>query len=230
MVSSAGKKQQGEDDAALIVRAINRDKDAVSIIMARYNRRLFRIARSILKNDEDAEDALQAAYLRAFTNLAAFRHEAGLGTWLTRILINVALGYVRSQRAVVRFDETGNSTSGATVVTFPGNGVVDPERAMAQRQIRAVLEAAIDDLPNGLRTVLVARTLEGMSVEETSEALGITPQAVKTRLHRARQTLRKTIERRMGPVLTDAFPFDGWRCRRMTELVLNQLGLDAQKS
>jgi RNA polymerase sigma-70 factor (ECF subfamily) len=89
-----------------------------------------------------------------------------------------------------------------------------------------VLEAAIDELPSGFRTVLVARVLEGMSVEETATVLAITPQTVKTRLHRARRMLREAVERRVGPVMMDAFPFDGWRCRRMTALVLRALGLD----
>ena len=213
-----------EPDEALIARALNRDRDAIAAITTRYNRRLYRIARSILKDDDDAEDALQTAYLRAFASLSSFRQEASLGTWLTRIVMNVALGLARGRRQALAFDEAQGAGS---VVPFPLAHAIDPERSMAQRQINAVLEQAIDDLPDNFRTVLVARILEDMSVEETAELLGITPQTVKTRLHRARRLLREAIERRVGPVLMDAFPFDGWRCERMTQLVLRGLGVEA---
>ena len=215
------------DDNALIAGAIARDRDAIAVLTTRYNGRLFRIARSILKNDDEAEDALQAAYLRAFTNLSTFRHESSLGTWLTRIVMNVALGHVRNKRTAVAFDEADIGPRPRTIVAFPFAASIDPERSIAQRQINTVLEQAIDELPDSFRTVLVARVLEEMSTEETAAALGITPQIVKTRLHRARRLLREAVERRVGPVLMDAFPFDGWRCRRMTALVLRGLGLGA---
>ncbi|HEU5274041.1 MAG TPA: sigma-70 family RNA polymerase sigma factor, partial [Xanthobacteraceae bacterium] len=97
------------------------------------------------------------------------------------------------------------------------------ERAIAQRQIKALLESAIDELPDSFRTVLMARAVEGMSIEETAELFGLKPETVKTRLHRARQLLRDALEKQIGPVLTDAFPFDGRRCERMTQAVLARL-------
>jgi RNA polymerase sigma-70 factor, ECF subfamily len=214
-----------QDEDALIAGALSRDRDAIAALTTRYNRRLFRIARSILRNDDDAEDALQAAYLRAFANLSTFRHESSLGTWLTRIVVNVALGQVRGRRPAIAFDEADISSRLDSVVAFPLAASADPERSIAQRQIGAMLERAIDDLPDSFRTVLVARVLEEMSIEETAAALGITPQTVKTRLHRARRLLREALERQVGSVLLNAFPFDGWRCRRMTALVLRSLGL-----
>jgi RNA polymerase sigma-70 factor, ECF subfamily len=113
---------------------------------------------------------------------------------------------------------------GGQVFIFPGPaGEIDPERAMAQKQIQAALETAIDELPDLFRTVLVARMIEGMSPEETAAALDLRLETVKTRLHRARRLLRIALERRIGPVMMDAFPFKGWRCERMTERNIERL-------
>jgi RNA polymerase sigma-70 factor (ECF subfamily) len=211
-------------EAALIELALQRDAAAVAEITTRYNRRLFRIARSILKSDDEAEDVVQSAYLKAFSSLAEFRRDCSLGTWLIRIVMNEALRQLRRRKPVLPFDEQEATASVGRIISFPGsNPPVDPERAVAQRQIQAVLEHAIDELPDLFRTVLVARVLENMSVEETAALLGIQTQTVKTRLHRARRLLRGALERRVGPVLTSAFPFDGWRCKRMTEAVLRRL-------
>lgn len=219
-------KGDAVEESDLVARAVRRDASAVSAITTLYNRRLFRIARSILGGDDEAEDVLQAAYLKAFGSLAQFRQECSLGTWLTRIVMNEALAVVRRRRPVAPFDEANLRAGGAEVISFPGSGAaVDPERTMAQRQIQTALEEAIDDLPGLFRTVLVARVLEDMSVEETADLLGLRPETVKTRLHRARRLLREGLERRVGPVLVNAFPFDGWRCRRMTTAVLGALGL-----
>ena len=156
------------EEAALITRTLLRDPAAVTEITTRYNRRLFRIARSILKSDDEAEDVLQSAYLKAFSCLSEFRQECRLGTWLTRIVMNEALGQVRRRKRELPYDDGRALTRAGEVVSFPdGNRVVDPERALAQRQMQAVLEDAIDELPDLFRTVLVARVLEEMSVEET---------------------------------------------------------------
>jgi RNA polymerase sigma-70 factor (ECF subfamily) len=142
---------------------------------------------------------------------------------MTRIVINEANALRRRQRrSRVGLDQPGE---GATILTFPQAASVDPEKGLAQQQIRILLEQAIDRLPERLRTVLVARVLEDLDVEETASALGITPATVKTRLHRARAALRTELERQVGPVLMNVFPFDGWRCRRMTLRVLEGLGL-----
>ena len=211
-------------EATLIAQALERDAAAVAEITTRYNRRLFRIARSILRSDDEAEDAVQSAYLKAFSSLSEFRGECSLGTWLTRIVMNEALGQLRRRTRALPLDESEAGAVGGRIIAFPGaNPAVDPERAVAQRQIQAVLEQAIDELPDLFRTVLVARVLENMSVEETAALLGLQTQTVKTRLHRARRLLRAALEQRVGPVLTNAFPFDGWRCERMTETVLRRL-------
>jgi RNA polymerase sigma-70 factor (ECF subfamily) len=215
-------KALATSEEELVARAGARDPAAIAAITAQHNRRLFRVARSILRDDDAAEDALQAAYLKAFVALPSFRGEASLGTWLTRIVINEANGLRRDRRTRQGLDR---QRPGATSLSYPQAVTVDPEKGLAQHQIRVLLEQAIDRLPERLRLVLVARVLEDMDVEETAVALAITPATVKTRLHRARAALRAELERQVGPVLMNAFPFDGWRCRRMTELVLEGLGL-----
>jgi RNA polymerase sigma-70 factor (ECF subfamily) len=227
--SKAAADQAGE--AALITLARQSDTGAIRTIMSRYNRRLYRIARSILRDDGEAEDAVQEAYLRAFGALATFRHESTLGTWLTRIVLNEALGRRRGRGPPLE-QVTGAMLDdpGARIIAFPHSPQTDPERSLAQRQIRQTLERAIDELPANFRTVLVARVIEEMSVEETAELLGLRTETVKTRLHRARRLLKLAIEKQIGPVLMDAFPFAGRRCERMTEEVLRRLSLDSSTS
>jgi RNA polymerase sigma-70 factor (ECF subfamily) len=212
-------------DAALAKRAALRDAAAIRTIMRRYNRRLYRMARSILGNDSEAEDALQNAYLKAFRALDEFRGDSSLSTWLTRIVINEALALARGRKPQVELGNHDDLPVGATVIPFPAAANVDPEQAMAQSEIQRAVEDAIDELPADFRTVLVARVLEGMSIEETAELLCLKVETVKTRLHRARRLLRLAVERQIGPVLLDAFPFAGRRCDRMIDTVLQRLGI-----
>jgi RNA polymerase sigma-70 factor (ECF subfamily) len=215
------------EEAELVERARGGQAGAVRLIIRQHNQRLYRIARSILRDDSEAEDALQEAYARAFTNLASFRGEARLGTWLARIVMNEALGRLRGRRPTVALDPViATGALEAEIIPFPNaNPELDPETAVAQRELRALLERAIDDLPESFRTVLVARLIEGMSVEETAELLGIVPETVKTRLHRARRLLRDAMEKHIGPAMGDAFPFAGRRCERVAESVIARLGL-----
>ena len=214
------------DETALVARARQGDAAAVRLLIRQHNQRLYRIARSIVRDDGEAEDVLQEAYARAFTNLAAFRGEARLGTWLARIVMNEALGRLRGRHPTVELNTAIEDAPEAEIIPFPNaNPELDPETAVAQRELRSLLERAIDELPNSFRTVLVARLIEGMSVEETAELLGIVPETVKTRLHRARRLLRDAMEKHMGPVIGDAFPFAGRRCERVAEQVLARLGL-----
>ena len=214
-------------EADLVARARRGDAAAVRRIIGQHNQRLYRIARSIVRDDAEAEDVLQEAYARAFTNLATFRGEARLGTWLSRIVMNEALGRLRGRRPTVALDTIIESGAReAEIIPFPNrHPELDPETAVAQRELRALLERAIDELPESFRTVLVARLIEGMSVEETAELLGIVPETVKTRLHRARRLLRDAMEKHIGPAMGDAFPFAGRRCERVAEAVVARLGL-----
>lgn len=212
------------DDEKLVQRARERDETAVRAITQRYNRRLFRVARSILRDDAEAEDVVQETYVRAFTGLEHFRGDAAFGTWITRIAMNEALGRLRKRRPTVDWESYGANRTQAEVIDFPISAASnDPERTMAQGEIRAVLENAIDELPDAFRAVFVARIVEGMSVEETADLFGLQAETVKTRLHRARNLLRDALDKQLGPALTSTFPFDGRRCERMTEQVISRL-------
>lgn len=214
------------DDAELVRRALARDGMAFRTIMERHNRRLYRVARSILRNDSDAEDVVQEAYVKAFARLDGFRGESGLATWLSRIVMNEALGRLRRERPMVELDALEARRTEAQIIPFPHSGPSDdPERTMAQREILQLVEQATDNLPEIFRIVFVTRVIEGMSVEETAELLGLQPETVKTRLHRARRLVREQLDKQIGPVLMDAFPFAGRRCERMTNAVMKQLGL-----
>ena len=221
-VKMPGVAEALSGDLMLVQRALARDAGAFRTIIKTYNQRLYRIARGILRNDAEAEDVVQEAYVRAFANLAAFRGDASLATWLSRIVINEALGRLRKRRRTVAMPENPE----AQIIRFPLNPSDDPERTMAQRQILALVERATDSLPDIYRMVFVARVIEGLSMEETADLLGVRPETVKTRLHRARSLLRKALDDEIGPVLLDAFPFAGRRCERLTKAVMGRLGLE----
>ena len=215
-----------EEDLVALARA--GDEAAVRALTRKYNLRLYRVARSILRNDAEAEDVVQEAYVRAFTGLDHFRGEASFGTWLTRIAMNEALGRLRRRQSTVDWDTHGENRIHAEIIQFPTSaGSHDPERKMARDQIRNLLERAIDDLPDAFRTVFVARVVEGMNIDDTASLLGLRPETVKTRLHRARLLLRKALDRQLGPALTDTFPFAGRRCERLTEAVVLRLCVPA---
>jgi RNA polymerase sigma-70 factor (ECF subfamily) len=216
----------GTAEAELIERAQARDEAALRAIMQANNRRLYRLARGILRSDNEAEDVVQETYVRAFTHLDGFRGESGLSTWLSRIAINEALGRVRSRKPHVELEALPEATLDAQIIQFPVSSAAgDPEKSMAQREIQRVVEHAIDELPDIFRMVFIARVMEGMNLEETAELLGVKPETVKTRLHRARTMLRENVEKKIGPVVMDAFPFAGRRCERLTEAVLRRLGV-----
>ena len=218
----------GTADAELVRRARERDEAAIRAILQSNNRRLYRLARGILRNDSEAEDVVQETYLRAFTHLEDFRGESTLATWLGRIAINEALGRLRRQRPGVEWTSLPPGTLEAQVIQFPLSATSeDPEKSMAQREIQHVVEHAIDELPDAFRIVFITRVIEGMNVEETAEILGLKPETVKTRLHRARTMLRDNVEKKIGPVVMEAFPFAGKRCERLTESVLKRLGVSA---
>ncbi|MER8766036.1 MULTISPECIES: RNA polymerase sigma factor [unclassified Mesorhizobium] len=208
-------------DMQLVGRALARDSDAFRTIIKTHNQRLYRIARGVVRNDSEAEDIVQEAYVSAFAHLESFRGDASLATWLSRIVINEALGRLRKRRRMVAMPESPQ----AEIIRFPLNPSDDPERTMAQRQILELVERATDSLPDVYRMVFVARVIEGLSIEETAELLGVRPETIKTRLHRARALVRKALDDQIGPVLLDAFPFAGRRCERLTNAVMRRLGL-----
>jgi RNA polymerase sigma-70 factor (ECF subfamily) len=214
-------------EPALVERAKSGDQSAFRAIMDQHNRRLYRVARAVMKDDSEAEDVVQETYLRAFSNLAKFRGESSLATWLTRIALNEAMGRKRKQRITVTLEsvETAQEDTSAQIIQFPAMSTeTDPERSAAQREIRILLERAMDALPEAFRLVFVMRDVEEMSIEETATYLRIRPETVKTRLHRARRLLRQSLDGQLASTLKGAFPFAGARCARITEAVLSRLG------
>ena len=221
----AGNLPGASAELDLVRRALARDGNAFRAIMQTHNRRLYRIARSVVRNNGEAEDVLQEAYLRAFAHLDTFRGESSLATWLSRIVINEALARLRKKRRASAAAMT--LVQDAEIIPFPNQRNDDPERTMAQRQILQLIEQATDHLPDLYRTVFVARVIEGLSVEETASLLAIRPETVKTRLHRARNLVRRQLDDQIGPVMLDAFPFAGRRCERLTSNVMQQLGFSS---
>ncbi|MGD9479655.1 RNA polymerase sigma factor [Shinella sp. G-2] len=214
-----------DEEAALVRRAAAGEADAVRQIIRTHNQRLYRLVRAVLRDNADAEEALQEAYLKAFANLDTFAGEASLSTWLSRIALNAALMRLRARK---RLKRAVPPVAEAEIIPFPlsSTSTADPERVMAQRQLLHLVEEATDALPETFRLVFVARVIEGLSVEETAALLDLPAATVKTRLHRARKLIRTRLEERIGPVLIDAFPFAGARCERLTEAVIAKLGLE----
>jgi RNA polymerase sigma-70 factor (ECF subfamily) len=228
--ANATQPRVASTDGDLIGRLRQGDAAAFCAMMQRHNQRLFRMARSILRHPSDAEDAVQDAYVLAFTHLDQFREASSLATWLGRIVINQALRRLRQRDAMTGFDRTGDPhdpARSAPVIPFPGGpqAPVTPEEEAARAQIRRVLERAIDELPDKFRVVFVLREIEQMSVDEVASSLGILPETVKTRLHRARRLLGHSLRQPLSPNLIGVFPFAGERCARIVARVLDRLGL-----
>jgi RNA polymerase sigma-70 factor (ECF subfamily) len=193
--------------------------------MRQHNARLFRIARSILKNDVEAEDALQDAYVQAYRKMVNFRRDAALGTWLTRIVINQALMRLRKRRReqiVVPFDHR-RSDSDPQPLEVADAQAESPSAAALRGEVRRIIERRIDALPVVFRTVFVMREVEEMTVQETAECLGIPPATVRTRFFRARALLREALERDMDTARAGIFGFGGARCDRMVAAVLARI-------
>ena len=217
------------DDTLLVGLCRNGDERAVRVLVQRYNRRLYRIARAVLRDDAEAEDVVQEAHIRAFVSLDRFRGDAAFGTWITRIALNAALERLRRRRPPVPIEQSGlEEAATAEVIPFrPAQ--LNPEQAMDRLQVRELLEAAVEELPDTFRVVFVLREIEQLSVEETATQLGLKPATVKTRLHRARKLLQAGLARRAAPALPDIFPFAGRRCEQMADRVVDALRRSPQR-
>lgn len=208
-------------DADLVPRAIAGEEAAFEAIMRRHNRLLFRTARSILKSDEEAEDALQDAYLNAWRALGSFRSDARLSTWLVRIVANEALGRLRRSGAqIIPLDVAMNSLDPEVQASLTGDPMEQPEQLAVRTQLRKLMETRIDLLPEAFRTVFMLRAVEEMSVEEVAQALGIPEATVRTRFFRARSLLRESLASEIDIALGEAYAFDGARCDRIVAQVL----------
>ena len=217
-----------DPDGALLLRIADGDSSAFEPLMRRYNRRLYRVARSILRDDAEAEDALQDAYLQAFRALKGFRAESSLGTWLTRIVVNAALMRHRKARRMAKVIQMSIEPSAEPDMeersdTQFSQQEEQPERAALRAQTRQLIEARIDALPEVFRTVFVLRALEELRVEETAATLGIPEATVRSRYFRARAMLREALSREIDFALEEAFAFDGARCDRIVSRVLRRL-------
>lgn len=212
-------------DTDLAARAASGDDGAFERIMRRHNRLLFRTARSILKSDAEAEDALQEAYLRAWRSLGSFRSEARLSTWLVRIVINESLGRLRRRSAqVIPLDVAMESTDPDMQDSMHDDPELRPDAAAMRAEVRSLLEARIDTLPEAFRTVFMLRAVQELSVEEVATALDLPEATVRTRYFRARGLLREGLSRDVDLAIGDAFSFDGARCDRIVAAVLARLG------
>jgi RNA polymerase sigma-70 factor (ECF subfamily) len=211
-------------DSELASRIATRDVAAVRLVTGRNNQRLFRTAWSILKDRSEAEEAVQDGYLKAFDAIGTFAGRSSLSTWLTRIVANEALS---RRRRAQRRSRLLNRDSVVVLEEYreklmAGSVTQSPEKALMRRQIAKLLETAIARLPDTFRPVFVLREIEGLSVEDTAEALQIPEETVKTRLFRARRRLQKELDPELCGALSETFPFAGVDCEAMTERVLTK--------
>ena len=218
-------------DVELAERASQGDALAFEAVMRRHNRLLFRTARSILKSDDDTEEALQEAYLHAWRALSTFRADSKLSTWLVRIVVNESLGRLRRRSAqIIPLDTAMASADPDTQQALEDDPDQRPERAAMRSQVRRLIEARIDLLPEAFRTVFMLRAVEEMSVEEVATALEVPEATVRTRFFRARGLMREGLSRDVDLALGDAFSFAGARCDRIVAGVLARLIEDRDAS
>jgi RNA polymerase sigma-70 factor (ECF subfamily) len=209
-------------DAALMERFRLGDRTAAQAIVQQHNRMLWRIARGIMRNDADAEEVVQNAYVRALTSIDGFRGQSSLATWLSRIVVNEALRRQGQQHRLVDLAEVAETLPDHTgSITMPRPP--SPETAAAHEQIRRMVEAAIDALPTPFRLVFMMRVVEQMSINDTAASLGIPIATAKTRLYRANRQLRTVLGAEFASIFDGAFPFGGSRCQRLTHAVLERL-------
>ncbi len=213
-------------DLDLATRIAQGDRGAFTTVMRRHNRLLCRTARAILRDDADAEDALQDAYLKAYAKIGTFSGESRLSTWLVRIVVNEALGRLRQRKrgqAVVAFAPSRERPSESEEDMLPGRPEDTPENMTLRAEMRKLIERSVDDLPVAFRTVFILRDVEEMTVDETALALQIPSATVRTRLFRAKSLLRESLAREMDLNVDALFEFAGARCDRIVGNVLKKL-------
>jgi RNA polymerase sigma-70 factor, ECF subfamily len=209
----------GLPDAALVARVRAGETDLFEILMRRHNARVYRVARAVLKDENEVEDVMQQAYINAYLHLNQFEDRAQFSTWLTRIAVHEALSRRRKWKPdVVAPAETLGDPMDTLTAEQP-----DPERQAYAGELGRVLEAAVDALPETYRTVFMLRDIEGLSTSETAEGLELGEEAVKTRLHRARAMVRRSITDRLGAATSQAFQFHATRCDRVAAAVMTEI-------
>ncbi len=215
-------KRDALSDEEVVTRVLAGDTAMFEIIMRRYNQRLYRVARAILREDAEAEDVMQDAYVRAYQHLDQVAGRAKFATWLTRIAVHEALARQR-RRGRYQELEPASDQEGDPMNQF-ASPTETPEQQASTSEVRALLEQEIENLPDSYRTVFVLRDVEEMSVAEAAEALEITEQNVKIRLHRARAMLRKRLYARAGIESSATFAFNAVRCDRVVKNVFERIG------
>ena len=208
-----------DSDAEIIQQVLAGNTALFELLMRRYNERIYRAARSIVRDEQEAEDVMQQAYVNAFTHLRQFNGSAQFSTWLTRIAINEALARVRRRGRYEAFDDDLSNVE-PFVSTNP---LQNPERQAFVGELRGLLEWAIDTLPDGMREVFVLRDVEGLSTAEVAESLDVSEDVVKTRLSRGRAALRRALLERTGASAPEAFRFYRPRCDRVVQQVLARI-------
>jgi RNA polymerase sigma-70 factor (ECF subfamily) len=203
------------DDDALVARVKAGELTQFAVLMRRHNRTVYRASRAILRSDDEAEDVMQHAYLRAFEHLSDYQGRARFSTWVTRIAVHEALARLRRSKRLGPLDDESSA------------GVPDhrasPEQQMSDAELRSLTEAAIDELPDDFRAVFVLRAVEQLSVAEVADSLGILEETVKTRYFRARMRLRQNLLSRLDAATPEAYAFHRSRCDRVVAAVLGQL-------
>lgn len=211
-----------DDDAALVRRIVAGDQPAFELLMRRHNQRLYRIARTALRDATEAEDALQDSYLLAYQSLHQFRGDASVSTWLSRLVLNECLGRLRRDN---RRQNVIPIVSAPTEI----DGVADGENALPEQiadraLFRALVESKLDELPQDFRITFVLRSIEELSVEEAARVLGIPEATVRSRHFRAKSLLRESLARELDLAEREVFGFDGVRCDRIVAGVMLRLG------
>jgi RNA polymerase sigma-70 factor, ECF subfamily len=212
------RKSAELSDDEVVRRVVEGEVGLFEVLMRRHNQRVYRVARSVLADDALAEDLAQEAWVRVYQHLAQFAGEARFSTWLTKIVLHEA--WARSRKAG-RFQPITDEMTDSSEALM--SAVPNPEAQAFGMEMRQYLESAMDALPETYRVVLVLRDVEELSTAETADALRVTENAVKIRLHRARAMVRRDLTSRVGPAVRDAFPFLGKRCDRMVRDVLARL-------
>jgi len=206
-------------DDEIVARVLAGERSLFELIMRRYNQRMFRIVRSIVGDDHEAEDVVQEAYVRAFEHLAQFSGNAAFSTWLTKIALHEALAR-RSQRQRLKVVDLTDPENNDMISSTSGR---EGEHAVSIQELGIILTKVVDELPDDLRTVFTMRMVEGLDTNETAACLELTAANVKVRLHRARAVLRERIDERIGISVRHLYEFGGERCHRIVHAVMTRL-------
>lgn len=208
-------------DEQIVAQVLQGQTALFEVLMRRHNERIYRAARAIVRDEREAEDVMQQAYVNAYAHLRQFDGRAKFSTWLTRIAVHEAIARAKRQG---RYQSIDDPDRGGAETFMAPQTTPDPEREAFARELAKVLEAAVDTLPDGCREVFMLRQIEGLNTQETAESLGVSEDVVKTRLSRARAALRRELFERAGLAAENAFNFQRPRCDRVVAAVFERIG------